>query len=79
MTTHESGGGAGDGLSRPLTLGLNTEMSTDLLKSGFYLPTAQEIGEGVSRSEGGVGGQEGLRGEFTSDVADEDIAEGNMR
>src|SRR5215472_4427982 len=75
----ESRGGAPDGVVGPLTLGLDAEMSADLLKGDLDLPAADEPGKNVVGMRIEVGGQERLRGEFAARIADEKPADRNWR
>src|SRR5205814_694004 len=71
----EGGGGAGNGLDGPLTLGFDAEMFTHMAKGGFHLPTTLEEDQDVERVEGEVGGQQGLSGQFTGHIANENEAD----
>ena len=67
------------GLVGPLALGFDAEMRTGFLKSDFDLPAAHEPGENVAWSRAEIGGEKGLRFEFTFGIADEHPADRQRR
>ncbi len=72
-------GSAGNGLGRPLALGFAAEGLSDMAKGRFHLPTALEEDQTVERVKGQVGTQQGLGGEFTFDIANQDTANRHRR
>ena len=71
----QGGGGAGDSLIGPLTLGLDAEVATDLGEGDLHAPAAskpaQDI-EGICRE---IGAQEGLRAELILAIAHQHVAD----
>lgn len=70
----ESGCGTRNGLIRPLALGFDAEMLTDMAQGGFHLPTALEEDQDVERVKAWVSGQERLRVKLARHIADESEA-----
>src|SRR5260221_7594067 len=73
---HQNRCGALNGFVGPLALGFNAQMFPDMTKSGFHLPTAFEEDQDAEGVKGGLGGEQGLRLEFASDIPNEDKANG---
>src|SRR5579863_5985413 len=75
--THQDRRSAGNGPIRPLALSFDAQVFSDMAKGGFHLPTALEEDQDGERVKGGVGGEQGLRLEFASDIPKEDKANGD--
>src|SRR3974377_1329575 len=77
--SQQSWRGTQDRLVGPLTLGFDAEMGADFLEGDFDLPAAHEPGENVARTGVEIGGEEGLRFEFTFGIAHEQPADRHRR
>src|SRR3954449_5096519 len=71
----QGGGGAGDGLIGPLTLGLDAEVAADLGEGDLHAPAANEPAQDIKRIGCEIGAQEGLRAELILAIAHQHVAD----
>ena len=70
---------AGDGVIRPLALGLHAQMRSHFLEGDLQLPAQHKPFQNLRRFHGQVSAQQSLCGEFALGVPNQDPAQGHGR